>query len=495
MGLNKKIAIPLTVLTLTIVVGSWLYKSGKLHKLTGWSKGDGNSKQEATSKPLYTCSMHPFIIKDRPGTCPICGMELIKKIADAQSANAQTAEQKQQSDMVGHVSLSPTQRVMANVATVAAKQATLNREINAVGIVQFDQSRQTKVTAWIAGRIDKLHVDTVGSFVTKDRPVAELYSPDLLATQQEYLLAVRSRDQLKSSPVASISQNGEGLVASAKERLMLFGVKEQQIEAMQKAGKPNIRLPIYTPLSGIVIEKLVQQGQYVNTGEVLFNIADLSRVWVEIEVYENEFPNIRIGQQVEIRSQSYPGKPFTGRVSFIYPFLDPKTRTVKVRVEMPNPGMRLKPDMFVNAVIKVPLATAIVLPVSAVMDTGKRQLVWVESSPGMFEPRDVRVGQQTDDKVQILSGINAGDKVAVSGGYLIDSESQLKGSGGSMPGMKMDGDQPMAPGTKMDDGKPMAPGMKMDDGKPMAPARGGGAPPLRQPPAGKGTLKMDDMKM
>jgi Cu(I)/Ag(I) efflux system membrane fusion protein len=204
---------------------------------------------------------------------------------------------------------------------------------------------------------------------------------------------------------------------------------------------------------------MVQQGQYVNVGEVLFNIADLSSVWVEIEVYENEFSNIRIGQQVEIQSQSYPGKPFTGRVAFIYPFLDPKTRTVKARVEMPNHGMKLKPDMFVTALIKVPLGATIVVPVTAVMDSGKRQTVWVETSPGMFEPREVQVGQQTDDKIQILSGLKSGDKVAVSGGYLIDSESQLKGGGG------VDHSQHTG-------------------GKPEAPV-----------PAKKKTLNMDDMKM
>ena len=391
MALNKKITIPLVVIILASAAGGGWYLWQKFN-IPGHRTTDKTRRTRA--KQLYTCSMHPFIIKDKPGTCPICGMELIKKIDNAPAdGGAQTAEQKQQADMLGHVSLSPTQRVMANVATVEAKKAALNKEINAVGIVQYDQSRQAKVTAWIAGRIDKLHVNTVGAFVSKDKPVAEVYSPDLLATQQEYLLAVKSREQLKNSPIPSISQNGDGLVASSKQRLMLFGVKESQIAELEKAGKPNIRLPIYTPLSGIVIEKMVQQGQYVNTGEVLFNIADLSTVWVEIEVYENEFPNIHVGQQVEIRSQSFPGKPFTGRIAFIYPFLDPKTRTVKARVEMPNPGMKLKPDMFVNAIIKVPLGSAIVVPVTAVIDTGKRQVVWVETSPGMFEPRDVQVGQ------------------------------------------------------------------------------------------------------
>jgi Cu(I)/Ag(I) efflux system membrane fusion protein len=476
MALNKKITIPLTIVTLTIVAASWLYKSGKLSKLPGFHKDDGQNHVEQTSKPLWTCSMHPFIIKDKPGTCPICGMELIKKLNDAQNAAAQTPEQKQQADMLGHVSLSPTQRVMANVATVEAKNGTLNKEINAVGIVQYDQSRQAKVTAWIAGRIDRLNVSTVGAYVSKDRPVAEVYSPDLLATQQEYLLAVKSREQLKSSPIPSISQNGNGLVASAKQRLMLFGVKESQIAELERAGKPNIRLPIYTPLSGIVIEKMVQQGQYVNTGDVLFNIADLSKVWVEIDVFENEVPYVRVGQQVEIRSSAEHTIASHGRISFVYPFHDPKTHTVKARVEMANPGHMLKPDMFVNAIIRVPMVKGIVIPVTAVIDTGKRQVVWVETSPGMFEPRDVQVGERVEEKLQILSGLKPGDKVAVSGGYLIDSESQLKGGGSGHENM---------------------PGMKMDEKKPASPPQSGheGHPAPAAPPAKKDSLKMDDMKM
>jgi Cu(I)/Ag(I) efflux system membrane fusion protein len=480
---KSKIIIPLIAVTLLLVAaGGWLYK-------TGWFDKDGHGHSKLEHKvQLWTCSMHPFIIKDKPGTCPICGMELIKKIDDAAPGGAQSAEQKQQADMLGHVSLSPTQRVMANVATVAAKQTSLNKEINAVGIVQYDQSRQAKVTAWIAGRIDKLHVNTVGSYVTKDKPVAEVYSPDLLTTQQEYLLAIKSRDQLKNSTIASIAQNGEGLVASARQRLMLFGVKESQIEELEKAGKPNIRLPIYTPLSGIVIEKMVQQGQYVNTGEALFNIADLSSVWVEVEVYENEFPNIHIGQQVEIRSQSFPGKPFVGRISFIYPFLDPKTRTVKARVEMPNPGMKLKPDMFVSAIIRVPLGSSIVVPVTALIDTGKRKVVWVETAPGMFEPRDVLVGQQSDDKIQILAGLKSGDKVAVSGGYLIDSESQLKGGGGQ--DHSQHGGTAKLPTVPLP-GPPPAPDQAGGHEGHTAPAPGGKAEPAKK----KSSLNMDDMKM
>ncbi|HEX9077996.1 MAG TPA: efflux RND transporter periplasmic adaptor subunit [Desulfuromonadaceae bacterium] len=456
---SKSVVIPLVVILLGAAAGGYYLWQ---HRQAG--KGAQEARQGEQGKVLYTCPMHPFIIKDKPGSCPICGMTLVKKI---ETGTAETPEQKQEAAMLGHVSLSPTQMVMANVATTEAKALPLNREIDAVGIVQYDQSRQAKVTAWVAGRIDRLLVNKVGEYVTRTKPVAEVYSPDLVAAQQEYLLALKSREQFKNSPIQSISQGGEGLVASARQRLKLMGVKDGQIAGLEKAGQPNIRLPIYTPLSGVVIDKIALEGQYVNVGDPLFTIADLSQVWVEVEVYENEFPNIRIGQTVGITSQSYPGRTFRGRVAFIYPFLDPKTRTVKVRVELPNPGLRLKPDMFVNARVLAPLGTSIVVPVSAVMDTGQRQVVWVEAKPGMFEPRDVRVGVRSGDVIQVLSGLKAGEKVASSGGYLIDSEAQLRGGGHeTMPGMKMEekkGPQPAAPAAP-------------------APKKGGG-------------MNMDDMKM
>ncbi len=409
--MQKKTVIPLLLVLLAFAVGGgWLLWQNQ-HSVKA------TTQKAIQSRQLYTCSMHPFILREKPGLCPICGMELIKKI-DIGSSD--------QPAMVDHLSLSPNQRVMANVATLEATYKTFNKEINAVGIVQYDQSRQARVTAWVAGRIDRLNVNSVGAIVSKANPVAEVYSPDLIAAQQEYLLAIKSRNQLNSSPFTSISQNGDGLVTAAKERLLLLGVKASQIEALERNGNPTMRLAVYSPFSGVVIEKMVQQGQYVNAGEVLFNIADLSSIWVELEIYENELPYIHLGQQIEIRSQSVPQNSFTGRISFIYPFLDPKTRTLKARVEMANQGILLKPDMFVNAIIKQPLDSSIVVPVTAVMDTGKRQVVWVESSPGMFESREVKVGQRNNDNIQILSGLNPGDKVAVSGGYLIDSESQLK---------------------------------------------------------------------
>jgi len=361
MNISRRTVILLSVVILLAAAGGGGYLwYGHSSKNVG---GDGHDH----GPTQYTCPMHPFIIKDKPGACPICGMTLVpvKKADSGQPQGAVT-------DMPGHVSLSPSQMVMANVATVAVDSAPLDKEISAVGIVQYDQSRQARVTAWVAGRIDRLYVDTVGAYVSKGRPVAEIYSPDLVSAQQEYLLALKSREQFRDSSIQAISQGGDGLVASARQRLKLLGVKDFQIAALEKSGQPNIKLSIYTPLSGIVIEKIALQGQYVNVGDPLFNIADLSSVWVEAEVYEADFPSIKIGQKVDITSQSYPGKTFTGKVSFIYPFLDPKTRTVKVRVQIANPGLRLKPDMFVNVSLKIPLGQALVVPVGGRGD-GQRQ--------------------------------------------------------------------------------------------------------------------------
>lgn len=450
--MNKKFLGVIIILVFVTAIGgyfTWRHFHGTVSQ-----DAHNHSEKEVVQ---YTCPMHPFIIKDKPGTCPICGMELVKKGAETQADSKELAA-------LGHVSLSPTQQVIANTATIEAKVMSLAKDVNAVGLVQYDQSRQGKVTAWVAGRIDRLHVNTVGAWVSKGKAVAEVYSPDLVSAQQEYLLALKSREQFKNSPIPSIAQGGESLVASSRQRLKLLGIKDHQIEQLEKAGSPILRIDIYTPLSGIVIEKMVQEGQYVNVGEPLFSVADLSTVWVEAEVYENEFPFVKVGQRVEIESQSYPGKTFTGQVTFIYPFLDPKTRTVKARITIPNPDMKLKPEMFVTVHIKAPLGNALTIPVTALMDTGKRQVVWIEGKPGVFVPRDVKIGARVDDKVQIMSGLKAGERIAVSGGYLIDSESQLR-SGTEADHSQQEGAAPTknqgstAPASKKKDD------MRMDDMK------------------------------
>jgi Cu(I)/Ag(I) efflux system membrane fusion protein len=256
-------------------------------------------------------------------------------------------------------------------------------------------------------------------------PVAELYSVDLYNAEAQYLVAYKTLKILNSSLSVTFPINTQMSLGDAYERLRQLGFSEEQFNRLQKSTTPTIRIPIYSPFSGVVIEKLVREGQYVNVGDPLFATCDLSRIWVELEVFESDFPFIKVGQDVTIHSRSYPGEPFRGKVKLVYPFLDAKTRTVKLRVEIPNPELKLKPEMYVQATISVPLTDSLIIPAAAVMYTGTRQVVWVESGPGVFQTRDVKTGVRSGKEVQILSGLKAGEKVATTGGYLIDSEAQL----------------------------------------------------------------------
>ncbi len=413
--MKRTLKVGLTAVVIIVAVSCGYFYG----KRTGPSHGGA---QEQAHKTEYTCPMHPFIIKSQPGACDICGMDLVKKIEGGGISGNELRN-------VSHVALSPSNRVIANVAVTAAAVKPFSREITCTGIVAYNQERQGKVSAWVAGRLDRLLVKSVGSAVRKDVPVAELYSVDLYNAEVQYLLAYKTIKILNSSLSVTFPINTQMSLGDAHERLRQLGFKEKQFDQLQKSIKPSIRIPIYSPLSGVVTEKFVQEGQYVNIGEPLFAIADLSRVWVELELFESDFALVRTGQEVAISAKSYPGQLFRGRVSLIYPFLNPKTRTVRVRVTLPNPGLKLKPEMFVTGVIKVHLADSLVVPAGAVMVTGKRQVVWVETQPGVFVPRDVTTGARSAGEVQILAGLKAGEKVAVSGAYLIDSEAQLSRGG------------------------------------------------------------------
>ncbi|MBI5141568.1 MAG: efflux RND transporter periplasmic adaptor subunit [Nitrospirae bacterium] len=420
---RTKIAVSILIAVMLAIAGGVYYYVG--HRMAA-KASDAAGHADHVEHAQYVCPMHPFIVRDKPGSCPICGMDLVKKVA-----GGATGESGESAALPpGTVTLSPTQLAIANVATVEARKMPLVKEINAVGTVAFDQSRQAKVTAWIAGRIDKLNVTKVGDTVSPDAPVAEIYSPETVSAQLEYLLALKSREKMKALGIVEAAN--DGLIESGRQRLLQWGVREDQLEQIEKTGKPIMSLPVYTPISGIVIEKMAQAGQFVEMGMELFAVADLTAVWVELSLYEDEFGLVKPGQRVEISSKAYPGRTFEGAVTYIYPFLDKESRTVRVRVEIPNGDLALKPEMYANAVIKIPLADSLAVPVSAVMDTGKRKVVWVEMEMevGSFEPRHVTTGMRVGDYVQILSGLEAGEKVASSGGYMIDSESQLAGGTG-----------------------------------------------------------------
>ena len=369
----------------------------------------------APASTEYACPMHPFIVKDRPGACPICGMDLVRKgAADLDPRDLALKE---------HVYLSPAQQVMANVAVMNVQYKPLFKVINAAGVISYDQARQGRASAWVDGRIERLYADAVGKAVTRDQPLAELSSSELIGAEEEYLVLLRGAGPQDR---ATAGRDTRSLFYRSHQRLRQLGFQDAQFRALEKAGQPNIRIPVYPPLSGIVIAKNVQEGQFVKAGETLVSVADLSQVWAELDVYEDEFPFLKTGQTVLLESRSYPGRSFPGSITFIAPFLEPRTRTVRVRVQLPNQQQLLKPDMLVEALVQVPLGTDLAVPVESVVVTGSRSLVWVQAKPGVFVPREITTGVRYRYDIQVLGGLKKDEVVAANGAYLIDAEAQLE---------------------------------------------------------------------
>lgn len=369
-------------------------------------KSDGTEQTSEQAIEIYTCPMHPSVVSDRPSACPVCGMALVKK-TNQQDASADDLT------MLQSVSLSPTQRIIANVATEIVRKQNIGQKVTAVGVVDFAESNLATVTARFRGRLEKLYANYTGEVVKKDQPLFELYSPDLISAQNELLLAIKSKQ--------------EALNQASRDRLQIhFGLSELQIADIEKNQKVIFSIPFHSPISGTVISKEIQAGQYVDEGTTLYKLADLSRVWVYVDVYEKNIQSVKIGSAVQLTTESYANERFDGKVTFIEPVVNSETRTVRMRTEFANPSGKLKPNMYVNAQIVTQSKNTIAVPSTAVISTGKRNVVWVEVKENTFEPRDVMVGIQSDDRVEILDGIKVGEKVVVTGGYLIDSESQLQ---------------------------------------------------------------------
>ncbi len=372
-----------------------------------------------TEHEYYTCPMHPSVISDRPGACPVCGMALVKKTAQQEIDSKELAA-------LGGVSLSPTQRVVANVSTVLAERRNLSKDISAVGVVSVAEPLQATVAARFRGRIEKLHVSYTGERVAKGAPLFDLYSPDLVSATQEYLLATHTSgtEDGRNSALANLQ---DGLKNAARERLRVhFGLTDEQIREMDKSGTAQSTTTFFSPIAGTVLQKPVMEGQYVEEGMVLYELSDLSRVWVYLDVYERDLRFVHLRQDVSVMADAYPGENFSGRVTFIDPVINPETRTVRVRAEFQNPYGRLKPNMYVKAHVAIPIENALVIPTSAILSTGQRDVVWVEISKDSFVPREVMLGAKTEQFSQVVRGLSEGEMVAATGGYLIDSESSLQ---------------------------------------------------------------------
>ncbi len=388
-------------------------------------------------KYIYTCPMHPSVIRDRPGACPVCGMNLVKKQLGEAIKQEKMSEIGSAGEEMEKVTLSPTQKLLANVATEPVTRRSLSQEIYTVGKIDYNETNLAHVAARIGGRVDKLYVDFTGKEVKKGEPLLEIYSPDLVSAQREYLLALNAYEKLKSGSLDEPTQNSQSLLEASKEKLLLWGITEDQITELKTTKKVKTHMVIYSLTSGTVIEKFVREGMYVMEGENLYDIADLKNVWMFADVYESEISGAKIGQEVEVKTQAYPDEVFTGRISFIEPVLNPITRTAKIRADFPNPQHKLKPEMYVEVKIKSGQnQNCLTIPASAVINTGHRVVAWVEKEPNVFVPRDVKLGERLEDYYVVLNGLTEGEKVVSQGGFLIDSEAQLREGMAGMAGME-----------------------------------------------------------
>ena len=385
----------------------------------------GQASAQGEKRILYWYDrMNPALRFNKPGKAPD-GMDLIPMYADSEQPMAEMPP--------GTVKISSTKQQLIGVRTDTVKREPLKRTIRAVAQVQIDETKIARIHMKIAGWVDKVYVDFIGKLVRKDQPLFSLYSPDLVATQQEYLIARRAEKDLGTAPFQEVSRGSEALLGAARQRLRLWDMSEEQIRRLDETGDVSRTTTMYSPIDGFVLKREVFERTYITPETELYEIADFSTVWVNAEIYEFEVPYVKVGQYAQMTLSYFPGKTYTGNVVYIYPTVDPVTRTVRVRLEFPNPDFELKPDMFADVRLNIAYGTQTVVPQEAVLDSGNEQIVFVAMGDGYFEPRKVELGPRLGDRIVILFGLKVGETVVTSGNFLIDSESRLKNA---MAGMK-----------------------------------------------------------
>ncbi|HEX8441708.1 efflux RND transporter periplasmic adaptor subunit [Archangium sp.] len=374
-------------------------------------------KVEAAAKPApvpgevahYTCPMHPSVKQKEAGKCPICGMDLTPV----------TREELES----GVVLIDSLRRQRIGVKTAPVKVGPMDLSVRALGRVTYDETALVDVTLKLDGFIHKLHVDATGQPVKRGEALFTLYSPELYAAQQEYLLALRSQVAAKDS---GAPERADSLVHASRKRLELWGLTQAQLDGIARRGEPIENLPFLAPASGYVLEKTVVEGAAVRAGDRLYRIAPLDKVWVEADVYEADLPRVKVGQEVEVTLPYLPGKTFKGRVGYLYPTLQASTRTGRLRVELRNPALELKPDMYAEVKLKVEGGARLQVPESAVLYTGPRRLVFVDLGEGRMAPREVKLGVHAGEAYEVLEGLKAGEVVVTSGNFLVAAESRIR---------------------------------------------------------------------
>lgn len=353
---------------------------------------------------------------------------ILKYEAAPEQTASQRTEQVQADASVSSIQLNQREQSDIGVETVEVRRRNLQRALMAVAKVDEPETQLASISARIGGRIDRLYLDFTGQQVHRGQTIASLYSPEVFSAAEEYRLSLENRKRLGTGAEPLAVSGAEDLVSASRRRLELWGLTTQQLDEIASSAKPQIELPIYSTVSGIVTERKVTQGQYVNAGEVLFTITDLSTIWVKADVYQPDLPSIRTGQSVEITSDSLPGTTLHGRVGFLDTSINPQTRTASARIEVPNPSMRLRPGMFVQVKFAAPAGhDVLAVPRSAVLDTGKRKFVYVPKGNGEFEERQVQLGPAGTDYYPVLAGLKEGERIVSQGSFLIDSQTRITG--------------------------------------------------------------------
>ena len=372
---------------------------------------------------FWTCAMHPQIQLPKPGKCPICGMTLIPVREGKKS-------QKMKMKKAWSIRLSRTAQKLAEVELSPVERKMVHLKLRMYGRLDLDERRVAYITSWIPGRIDKLYVNFTGTKVKKGQPLLYLYSPELLAAQSELIQAYKAYKELKNKGSKYLKKLTYKTIKSAKEKLRLWGITDPQIKEILRKGIPSDHMTIYAPLTGTVLKKNAFEGMYVKEGTRLFTIADLSNLWLKMDVYEDDIQWIRLGDKIVFETEAYPGERFHATVSFIDPFVDEKTRVIKVRADVPNPEGKLLPDMFGHVIFSSPVRMKplpLVIPASAPLITGKRAVVYLgdPKKPGVYEGRQIELGPRVGDYYIVRAGLKEGEYVVTKGNFKIDSTLQI----------------------------------------------------------------------
>ncbi|BBD09952.1 efflux RND transporter periplasmic adaptor subunit [Desulfovibrio ferrophilus] len=365
----------------------------------------------------WVAPMDPAYIRNEPGQSPM-GMDLVPVYQDEGGEKEPTST----------IRIDPVTVQNMGVRTGHVRRAPLSKSIRALGTVTFDETRMYAVNTKFDGWIEKLYVDFVGETVTKGQPLFEIYSPELVSAQEEYRLALDQYTSLGDSSYPSVRDNAQRLLAAARKRLSYWDLSEGQIKRLEQGGAVRKTVTIFSPASGVVTAKNALVGHFVKAGMHQYDIADLSSVWVDVEIYEYELPYVRKGMPARMELSYLPGRNFSGKVLFVYPFLNPKTRTARLRLEFANPDSQLKPDMYANVFLEDQIdAAALIIPQEAVIDSGVRKVVFVALGKGRFEPREIKVGAEgAEGGFQVLSGLMEGEEIVLSAQFMMDSESRLR---------------------------------------------------------------------